>query len=116
RIDEPDDMRSLGWIRFGAQLRNEQIQRMQRLAQIMACCSEKARLGEVGELELMRALFDLALERGIGALELGGHMIELIAERLKLVAGVDFDAMIECAGSDLRRTGLQGPNRRHHPA
>ena len=50
---------------------------MQRLAQIVARRGEEARLGEVGEFELLGALIDLALERRIGVLKLGGQSIHI---------------------------------------
>ena len=40
---------------------------MQRLAQIVACNREEAGLCQIGQLELVRALFDLALQRCIGS-------------------------------------------------
>ena len=40
--------------------------------------------------------------------------VELVPERLQLVAGPDLDAMAEVAGADSRRAFLQRPDRRDH--
>ena len=78
---------------------------MQRLAQIVARCGEEARLRQVGDLQLVGAFLDLALERGVGALQLRRHVVELFAERLQLVAGLDGDAVIERARADAGGAG-----------
>ena len=52
------------------ELRYEHPERLQGLPQIVACGREKARLGEIGEFQLMSALLDLALKARIGILEL----------------------------------------------
>ena len=95
---------AFGLIRLRAQLRDEQVQGMQRLAQIVARCREEARLGQVGDLQLVRALLDLALERRVGALQLGRHVVQLFSERLQLVSRLDRDAMIERTGADASGT------------
>ena len=69
-IDPLDEPASFARAGVGAQLGDEQAKGVQRLAQIMAGSREKARLGEIGEFELARALLDLALETRIGFLEL----------------------------------------------
>ena len=101
RADEPV---ALGLIRLRAQLRDEQVQGVQRLAQIVACRREEARLRQVGDLQLVRALLDLAFERRIGALQLGRHVVELFAELLQLVSRLDRDAVIERSGTDASST------------
>ena len=82
---------------------------MQRLAQVVARRSQKARLGEIGELQLLRSLLDLALQRGMGLLQSRRHVVELIAQRLKLVAGLDIDPVIEGAGPDPGCAGFAAP-------
>src|SRR5262245_61833651 len=82
----------------------------------MARGRQKARLGEVGVLELTGALFDLALEGRIGLLKLGRHAVKLIAQRLELVTGFDRYALAEIAAADAGRAIAQGADRNHHPA
>ena len=88
-LDAADDLTALGGAQLAVQLRDEETQGMQRLTQIVARRSDKARLGLVGGFELAGALFDLAFQAGVGFLQPGGHAVELIAERLELVAGID---------------------------
>src|SRR5262245_26328655 len=80
---------------------------MQRLAQVMARSREKARLGEVRQLELVRALLDLAFQRSVGSFQLLRHAVELLTERLQLVARSNCDALAEIAAPDPRRTPLE---------
>ncbi len=89
---------------------------MQRLPQIMARRRQKAGFGEVGKLELLRALLDFALERSIRILKPGSHAVELIAESLELIAGSDRDALGEIAAADPRGTVPQGLDRHDHSA
>ena len=89
---------------------------MQRLAQIVARCGEEARLRQVGDLQLVGALLDLAFERRVGALQLRRHVVELFAERLQLVAGLDGDAVVERARADAGGAGGERPDRHHHHA
>ena len=56
--DEPGALRRVGAV---AKLRREQVQGVQRLAQIVACRRKKARLGEIGALDLTVALGQLAV-------------------------------------------------------
>ena len=56
----------------------------------------------------------LLLEVRVRRLELPGRPVELVAERLELVAGPDLDAMAEVAGADPRRALLEHPDRRDH--
>ena len=56
--DEPGALRRVGLV---AQLRREQVQGVQRLAQVVAGRREKARLGEIGALDLAVALGQLAV-------------------------------------------------------
>src|SRR4029453_7366641 len=86
------------------------------LAQIMARSGQEAGFGKIGEFELLRAFLDLALERGMGILQLGRHAVELVTQRLKLVAGPDRDPLIEIATSEARRAVTQGFDRYHHAA
>ena len=89
---------------------------MQRLAQVVARGGEEARLRQVGDLQLVGAFLDLAFERRVGALQLRRHVVELFAERLQLVAGLDGDAVIERAGADAGGAGGERPDRHHHHA
>jgi hypothetical protein len=43
--------------------------------------------------KFLRALFNRALEVGIGFLQAAGQVVELVGERLDLVAGLDGDAL-----------------------
>ena len=67
------------------------------------------RLGEVAG-----ALGHLAFEARVRFLEPARRPVELVAERLQLVAGPDLDAMGEVAGPDARRALLQHPDGRDH--
>ena len=62
-------------------------------------------------LELQGALLDLAFEVGVGLLELAGHLVEVLGERLELVSGVDLDPAREIAPPDPSRPVLQRPDR-----
>ena len=57
----------------------------------------------VGDLQLARALLDLALESGVGLPQLLRHVVELARERLELVAGPDLDSLVELAGGESAR-------------
>ena len=63
-IDPGDEPRALGRIGLVAQLRREQVERVERLAQVVAGHREKARFGEVGALDLAVALRQLAVAFG----------------------------------------------------
>ena len=52
--------------------------------------------------KLMRALFDFALKRCIGILQLGSHAIELITKRFELVIGFDRYSLTEITTADSR--------------
>ena len=54
------------------------------------------------------------LQARIGFLQLAGHPVELVGELLDLVLGVDLDAVVELAGSQPPRAGLQLVDRHHH--
>ena len=58
--------------------------------------------------QLLGPLLDLAFEVGVGFLELPGHEIELLGERLQLVAGLDIDAALKIAPADAGGALLQG--------
>ena len=98
------------------QLRYEQSERMQRLAQIVAGGGDETRFRLIGLLELPGALLDLAFQAGIGLAKASGHGVELIAERLELVASMDGDTLREIAAADSHRPVAQGANRNDHAA
>src|SRR5262245_42781826 len=87
---------------------------MQRLAQVMARSREKAGLGEIRQLELVRALLDLAFQRSVGSFQLLRHAVELLTQRLQLVARSNGDALAEIAPPDPRRTTLEGLDGNDH--
>ena len=66
--------------------------------------------------ELAGAGFDLSFQVGVGVLQPSGHVVELVGERLELVAGLDRDALAQVAAADARGAGLQGLDRPHHLA
>ena len=66
--------------------------------------------------QLPRPLLDLALEVGVGLLQLPRHLIEVLGERLQLVAGLDVDAASKIAPADPSRSLLQGPDRARQTA
>ena len=78
--------------------------------------ARKRDLAQVGELQLVGALLDLALQRRVGALQLGRHVVELLAQRLQLVAGLDRDAVIERPRADARGARRQRLDRNRHSA
>ena len=61
--------------------------------------------------QLARPLLDLAFEVGVGFLQLPRHLIEVLGERLQLVAGPDVDAAPQIAPADARGALLQRPDR-----
>ena len=66
--------------------------------------------------ELAGAGFDLSLQVGVGVLQPAGHVVELVGERLELVAGLDRDALAQVAAADARGAGLQRLDRPDHLA
>ena len=66
--------------------------------------------------QLVGANLDLLFQVGIGFLQAAGHVVELIGERLELVAGLDRDALAKVAAADPGRAGAQGLDRHHHSA
>ena len=66
-------MSALAGTQLALQLLHEETQGMERLTQIMAGHSDKARLGLVGGFELARALFDFAFQIRVGFVKPGGH-------------------------------------------
>src|SRR5580704_12819397 len=54
--------------------------------------------------------------RSIGFLQPAGHVVELIGQRLDLVACLDGDALTELAAADARGAGAQGLDRHRHPS
>ena len=67
-----------------------------------------------GFAQFAGAVIDLALKACIGLLEIGGHGVELVGQRFELVAGTHHDLLVQVAGTDLRRAGLQRADRLHH--
>ena len=63
-----------------------------------------------------RAFLHLALQAGVRLAQLRGHPVELVGERLQLVAGPDVDLLVEVAGADARGAFLQRADRVHHAA
>src|ERR1043166_4362192 len=87
---------------------------MQGLSKIVARRRQETGLGEVGDFKLTRALLDLALERGIRVLEPGCHAVELIPERLQLIAGLDGNALGQIAAADACSAVAQRSYRHNH--
>ena len=69
-----------------------------------------------GFAQFTGAVFDLAFQPGVGFLQFGGHGVELVGQGFELVAGTHYDLLVEVAGTDLRRAGLQSANRLHQAA
>src|SRR5207344_964812 len=89
----------------------------------MARRREEAGFGEIGEFELMGALLDLmgplldlALEAGIGILQLRRHAVELLGERFELVSSFDRDPLVEIAAANARGASAYRLDRNDHPA
>ena len=64
--------------------------------------------------EFARAVFNFVLQVGVGLLELGRHAVELVGQLLQLVAGFDFQSMIEIAATDACRSASQNFDGPHH--
>ena len=62
------------------------------------------------------ALLDLFFQIGVGLLQLAGHVVELIGQRLDFVAALDRNALAEIAAADARRAGAQHLDWHHHPS
>jgi hypothetical protein len=86
--------------------------RIRGLAQHLADCG----LLIQGLLQLGGALLDLALQAGVGLAQLRAHAVELVAERLELVAGAHRDLLLKVALADTLRAFLQRADRAHHAA
>ena len=67
-------------------------------------------------LQFARAFIDLAFQPCVGLLELCGHPVEAVRERLELVAGVHLDVLVEVAGADALRAFFEGAYGAHHAA
>src|SRR5262245_14813627 len=78
--------------------------------------SKKTRPCQIGQLELVRALFDLALECCVRFLQPDRQAVELVAQRLELVTGLDGDALSKITAPDSFRTHSERLDRRNHPA
>ena len=115
-LDAADELTTLSGTQLAVQLRDEEAQSMERLTQIMAGRSDKARLGLVGGFELAGAFFDFAFQAGVGFLQPSGHGVELIAERLEFVAGVDRNTLCEVAAADAHGAIAQSANWHDHSA
>ena len=115
-VDAHREAVAFGLVLLGAQLRGEQVQGVQRLAQIVTRCRKETRLRQIGRLQLLGALLHLALERRVGGLQLARHVVQLLSQRFELVSRLDRDAMIELASADARRSGGQGADGNHHQA
>ena len=89
-IDSRYDPAPFGLILFGAQLREEQVQRMERLPQVMARRCQKARFGQIGLLKLV-----------IEASQFLGHPVDVGRQSTQLVAIVDVEAPGKVAGGNL---------------
>src|SRR5258708_3863974 len=87
---------------------------MQGLPQVVTRNRQKTGFGEVREVELMGPLLDLAFERCIRILELPSHAVELIAQRLQFIAGVNADPLVEIAAADADGTIAQCADRYDH--
>src|SRR6266542_3291169 len=89
---------------------------MQGLSKVVTRRRQETGLGLVGDFKLTRALLDLALERIIRVLKMGRHAVELIPERLQLIAGLDRDASGQIAAADLCGALAECPYRHDHSA
>ena len=67
-------------------------------------------------LQCCRTLFHFALEAGVPLAQLRGHGVELVGERLELVAGFHLDLRVEIASADALRAFLQHADRPRHAA
>src|SRR6266849_6435981 len=101
---------------MAAQLCHEQAKRVQRLAQVMTCRREEAGFREVGERQLMGPFLDLAFKVSIRVLQLFCHLVELVSERFKLVAGPYRNALSEIAAADASGAPAQRLDRNYHAA
>ena len=99
-------------------LRHDRVEhglQIERRVDRLADLAERAQLGDrLGELA--GAVLDLALEVGVGFLELAGHVVELVGEPFELVAGLDRDALAQVAPADALGARAQGLDRHHHAA
>src|SRR5262245_14642932 len=93
-IDLLDEAGLFGWIILVVQLRDEQVQGMERLSEVMACRRKKARLGEVRRLQVL-----------IELPELRRRSVDVGSQSAQLVAVDDFNALREIACSDLIEPG-----------
>src|SRR5262249_29071531 len=64
--------------------------------------------------QLLGADLDLLLEVCIGFLQPTGHVVELVGQRLELVAGLDRDALRKVAAADPRSARAQRLDRPDH--
>ena len=63
---------------------------------VAVCCSSDSVSSRVRSSTLL-------LQRGVGLAQPHGHLVELVGQRLQLVAGLDHDPMVQLAGADLGR-------------
>ena len=69
-----------------------------------------------GLRQLARPRLHLALEPRVRFLELGGHAVELVAQRLQLVARPDVDALVQLSRADPGRADPERLDGRDHPS
>src|SRR5262249_13854905 len=115
-VDPLNQPAALGGFHVAAQLRDEQAECMQRLAQIVTRRRKKPGFRQVRKRKLMGAFLDLAFEARIGVLQLFGHAVKLLGERLKLIASSYRDALSEIAAADAGGASADRLDRNHHAA
>src|SRR6188472_1562613 len=89
---------------------------MDRLTEIVTRRSEETRLRVVGERQIVCALRDSRVLRGIDLLQSFRHAVELRAKRFQFIAGPHLDALVELALTDLPRASLELSDRSYHAA
>src|SRR5829696_7952773 len=65
--------------------------------------------------KLLSPNFHFPFKIGVALLELAGHVIELIRERLELVTGLNRNALLQLALSDALGACTKRLDRNHHP-
>ena len=79
-----------------------------RISAVAVCCSSAS-------VSSRGAVLDPLLQAGVGLSQPAGHPVELVGQRLQLVAGADLDPVVELAGADPGRAGLQRLDRLDQP-
>ena len=85
----------------------------QELALVLA---GQLQLAALLSANLARPLLDLPLEICVGLLELRCHGVELVGQRLELVATTDLDPLVQIALPDASGSDLEGSYGNQHPA